>query len=118
MVADDLGRLYNKESVVKVLLEPKAFGDGEAVAPHITSLKVGSLVVGCSNYGAWREKEVSGREIWEGDARGSFGRASSLLRRLQDSFDRSITPIQPFYLQDLTSTIPSSLFIRTSQHCI
>ncbi|KAI9019776.1 Rtf2 RING-finger-domain-containing protein [Hyaloraphidium curvatum] len=39
VVADDLGRLYNKEAVLRLLIDRKAFGDAEAVAKHIESLK-------------------------------------------------------------------------------
>jgi hypothetical protein len=42
VVADDLGRLYRKESVLRWLLDRKSFGDGEGVAPHIESTKVTS----------------------------------------------------------------------------
>ncbi|KAJ2821574.1 Replication termination factor 2 [Coemansia erecta] len=39
VVGDALGRLYNRESILEHLLNPKAFGDSDKICKHITSLK-------------------------------------------------------------------------------
>ncbi|KAI9503147.1 Rtf2 RING-finger-domain-containing protein, partial [Coemansia spiralis] len=39
VVADGLGRLYNRESVLEYLLDNSAFGDGTQICGHIKSLK-------------------------------------------------------------------------------
>ncbi|KAJ3330734.1 hypothetical protein HDU76_004996 [Blyttiomyces sp. JEL0837] len=39
LVGCNLGRLYNKEKVIEFLLNRKAFGDGDILADHITSMK-------------------------------------------------------------------------------
>lgn len=33
------GRLYNKENLIKYLINKKTFGDGEKICPHIKNLK-------------------------------------------------------------------------------
>ncbi|KAJ2156889.1 Replication termination factor 2 [Coemansia sp. RSA 552] len=39
VVADGLGRLYNREAILEYLLDHKAFGDGVKICGHIKSLK-------------------------------------------------------------------------------
>ncbi|KAJ2627172.1 Replication termination factor 2 [Coemansia sp. RSA 1290] len=39
VVADGMGRLFNREAVLEYLLDPKAFGDGTRICGHIKSIK-------------------------------------------------------------------------------
>ncbi|KAJ2911131.1 Replication termination factor 2 [Coemansia aciculifera] len=39
IVGDELGRLYNRESILEYLLDRKAFGDGHSICDNIQSLK-------------------------------------------------------------------------------
>ncbi|TPX39012.1 hypothetical protein SeLEV6574_g07458 [Synchytrium endobioticum] len=39
IVSDGLGRLYNKEAVLSYLVNRQAYGDGDVICAHITSLK-------------------------------------------------------------------------------
>lgn len=39
VVADGLGRLYNKSAILEFLLNRSRYGDGDLTCPHITSLK-------------------------------------------------------------------------------
>ncbi|KAJ1567440.1 hypothetical protein HK096_009847, partial [Nowakowskiella sp. JEL0078] len=39
IVADNMGKLYNKEAVIEFLLDKKAFGDGDLICSHITKLR-------------------------------------------------------------------------------
>ncbi|KAJ2730978.1 Replication termination factor 2 [Coemansia sp. Cherry 401B] len=39
IVGDGLGRLYNRESILEYLLDPRAFGDGDRICGHIKSAK-------------------------------------------------------------------------------
>lgn len=41
MVADPLGKLYNKDAVIEYLLDKSAYGDGEQICPYISGVKVG-----------------------------------------------------------------------------
>jgi hypothetical protein len=40
VVACPLGRLYNKQAIIEFLLDKTAFGDGDKICNHITSLKL------------------------------------------------------------------------------
>ncbi|KAI9201958.1 Rtf2 RING-finger-domain-containing protein [Polychytrium aggregatum] len=39
IVADNLGKLYNKDAILEFLLDRKAYGDGDVLCSHISSLK-------------------------------------------------------------------------------
>ena len=40
IVSCRLGKLYNKDAIIKYLLNKKAYGDGDRICKHITSIKV------------------------------------------------------------------------------
>lgn len=40
VVACELGKLYNKDSIIEYLLDKSAYGDGDIICGHIRSLKV------------------------------------------------------------------------------
>lgn len=43
VVADPLGKLYNKDAVLEYLLDKSAYGDGEEICRYIKGVKVGKL---------------------------------------------------------------------------
>jgi hypothetical protein len=61
IVADFLGNLYNKEAVLRYLLNKGEFGDADLICGHVRSLKV-SIPSACAL--RWRSAMVAAGSIW------------------------------------------------------
>ncbi|KAK9432923.1 Rtf2 RING-finger-domain-containing protein [Lipomyces doorenjongii] len=70
VVSDYLGHLYNKDSILEWLISPENFGDGEAIVPHIKSLKdiVELKITKDETSGKWT-CPVTGKELKAGGSK-------------------------------------------------
>ena len=83
MVADLLGKLYNKDAILEYLLNKGAFGDGDKICSHITSFKVGMP--------------------WHGTLDGARQAANNF--ELQDVTTLNLTPNPAFSTKDISNSI-------------
>ncbi|KAK9240808.1 Rtf2 RING-finger-domain-containing protein [Lipomyces kononenkoae] len=70
VVSDYLGHLYNKDAILEWLISPENFGDGEAIVPHIKSLKdiVELKITKDENSGKWI-CSITGKELKAGGSK-------------------------------------------------